>query len=128
MLMPARDVTDEAPQQAVGFPTLSIQMVKANRQILLASRPNGEPTLENFRQVEGEIQRPGPGQMLLRSIFLSLDPYMRGRMNAAKSYAPPVEIGQVREGRAIAEVVESNARLSRGTSFSLLWDGKIVRS
>jgi NADPH-dependent curcumin reductase CurA len=85
-----------------------ILMVKTNRQILLASRPNGEPTLENFHQVEGEIPRPGPGQMLLRSIFLSLDPYMRGRMNAAKSYAPPVEIGQVMEGRAVAEVIESN--------------------
>lgn len=83
-------------------------MVKTNRQILLGSRPNGEPALENFRQVEGEIPRPGPGQLLLRSIFLSLDPYMRGRMNAAKSYAPPVEIGQVMEGRAVAEVVESN--------------------
>ena len=61
-----------------------------------------------FRLVESEIPRPGPGQMLLRSIYLSLDPYMRGRMNAAKSYAPPVEIGQVMEGRAVAEVVESN--------------------
>jgi NADPH-dependent curcumin reductase CurA len=79
-----------------------------NRQILLASRPSGEPTLDNFRLVEGEVQSPGPGQMLLRSIYLSLDPYMRGRMNAAKSYAPPVEIGQVMEGRAVAEVVESN--------------------
>jgi NADPH-dependent curcumin reductase CurA len=83
-------------------------MATKNRQILLASRPSGEPTLDNFRLVESEIPRPGPGQMLLRSIYLSLDPYMRGRMNAARSYAPPVEIGQVMEGRAVAEVVESN--------------------
>jgi NADPH-dependent curcumin reductase len=83
-------------------------MATKNRQILLASRPSGEPTLENFRLVESEVPRPSPGQMLLRSIYLSLDPYMRGRMNAARSYAPPVEIGQVMEGRAIAEVVESN--------------------
>jgi len=79
-----------------------------NRQILLVSRPSGEPTLENFQLVENDVPRPGPGQMLLRSMYLSLDPYMRGRMNAAKSYAPPVEIGQVMEGRAVTEVVESN--------------------
>ena len=83
-------------------------MATKNRQILLASRPHGEPTSDNFHLVESEIPRPRSGQMLLRSIYLSLDPYMRGRMNAAKSYAPPVEIGQVMEGRAIAEVVESN--------------------
>jgi NADPH-dependent curcumin reductase CurA len=79
-----------------------------NRQILLVSRPSGEPTLDNFRLVENDAPTPGPNQMLVRSIYLSLDPYMRGRMNAGKSYAPPVEIGQVMEGRAVAEVVESN--------------------
>jgi NADPH-dependent curcumin reductase len=84
-------------------------MTRKNRQVLLASRPSGEPTLANFRLVESEVSTPGPGQMLLRSIYLSLDPYMRGRMNAAKSYAPPVEIGQVMEGRAVAEVVDSNS-------------------
>ena len=83
-------------------------MATKNQQVLLASRPHGEPTLDNFRFIESDIPRPGPGQMLLRSIYLSLDPYMRGRMNAAKSYAPPVEIGQVMEGRAVAEVIESN--------------------
>src|SRR5262245_30103680 len=83
-------------------------MITKNRQILLASRPTGEPTLDNFRMIENEIPQPGKGQMLLRSIYLSLDPYMRGRMNAAKSYAAPVEIGQVMEGRAVAEVTESN--------------------
>jgi NADPH-dependent curcumin reductase CurA len=83
-------------------------MATKNRQILLVSRPTGEPTLDNFRLVETDVPRPGPGQMLLRSIYLSLDPYMRGRMNAGKSYAPPVEIGHVMEGRAVAEVVESN--------------------
>lgn len=78
-----------------------------NRQILLASRPNGEPTPGNFQLVEAEMPTPGPGQMLLRNIYLSLDPYMRGRMNAGKSYARPVEIGEVMEGRAVGEVVES---------------------
>jgi NADPH-dependent curcumin reductase CurA len=79
-----------------------------NRQILLASRPVAEPTPDNFRLVEVDIPRPGKGQMLLKTIYLSLDPYMRGRMNAVKSYAPPVEIGQVMEGRTIAQVIQSN--------------------
>lgn len=79
-----------------------------NRQVLLASRPTGEPTPDNFRLVEAEAPRPGPGQMLLRTVYLSLDPYMRGRMNAGPSYARPVEVGEVMEGRGVSEVVESN--------------------
>src|SRR5262245_14847622 len=83
-------------------------MPMENRQVLLASRPSGEPTLDNFKLVEAEVPRPSPGQMLLRTIYLSLDPYMRGRMKAGPSYAKPVEVGEVMEGRAVAEVVESN--------------------
>ncbi len=79
-----------------------------NRQILLASRPSGEPTPDNFRLVETAVPAPGPGQMLLRTIYLSLDPYMRGRMDAGPSYAKPVEVGEVMEGRAVCEVVKSN--------------------
>ena len=79
-----------------------------NRQVLLASRPTGKPTPENFRLVEAEVPRPGPGQMLVRTVYLSLDPYMRGRMNAGPSYARSVELGEVMEGRSVAEVVESN--------------------
>src|SRR4030095_7642939 len=82
-------------------------MPTKNRQILLASRPSGEPTPDNFKLIESEIPTPGPGQVLLRTIYLSLDPYMRGRMNAGKSYAKPVEVGEVMEGRAVGEVVES---------------------
>lgn len=83
-------------------------MATTNRQILLASRPTGQPTADNFRLVETEIPSPRPGQILIRSIYLSLDPYMRGRMNAGKSYAQPVEIGEVMEGEAVGEVVESH--------------------
>ena len=78
-----------------------------NRQILLASRPSGEPSLDNFRLAETEIPKPGSGQMLLRTVYLSLDPYMRGRMDPGPSYAPRVEIGQVMVGQSICEVVES---------------------
>jgi NADPH-dependent curcumin reductase len=80
-----------------------------NRQILLAARPSGEPSEENFKLVEVEIPRPDPGQMLVRTIYLSLDPYMRGRMDAGPSYAPPVQVGEVMEGQSVCEVVESNA-------------------
>lgn len=90
-----------------------------NLQIRLASRPSGEPVLENFERVENEIPVPGSGQMLLRAIYLSLDPYMRGRMNAGKSYAPPVEIGEVMEGRAVTQVVASNLAGYRPGDFVL---------
>ncbi|MEW4569721.1 NADP-dependent oxidoreductase [Tautonia sp. JC769] len=79
-----------------------------NRQVLLASRPQGEPTPDDFRLVESGVPEPGPGQMLLRTVYLSLDPYMRGRMNAGPSYAPPVEVGAVMEGGTVCEVVASN--------------------
>src|SRR4029077_17468502 len=79
-----------------------------NRQILLSSRPSGEPSQDNFQLAETEIPKPGPGQILLRTLSLSLDPYMRGRMDAAPSYAPPVEIGEVMGGQSVCEVVESN--------------------
>ena len=79
-----------------------------NRQVVLASRPQGAVTLDNFRLVEGEVPKAGPGQVLVRNVWLSLDPYMRGRMSDAKSYVPPVQIGEVMVGQTVAEVVESN--------------------
>ena len=75
----------------------------AYRQIVLASRPIGIPTPGDFRLETGPLPIPSDGQLLLRTQYLSLDPYMRGRMNDAKSYAPPVELGQVMEGEVIAE-------------------------
>ena len=83
-------------------------MPQRNRRIVLAARPTGEPKDSDFRLEETEIPRSGPGEMLLRTIHLSLDPYMRGRMSAAKSYAKPVEIGEVMTGGTVSEVVESN--------------------
>ena len=75
---------------------------RMNRQIVLAARPQGEPKESDFRLVETPVPEPGPGQMLLRTLYLSLDPYMRGRMNAGPSYAPPVEIGQVMGGGTVS--------------------------
>jgi NADPH-dependent curcumin reductase CurA len=78
-----------------------------NTRILLASRPHGEPTSENFEVETVPLPQVGDGEVLLRTIYLSLDPYMRGRMSAAKSYAAPVEVGAVMEGGTVSEVVES---------------------
>jgi NADPH-dependent curcumin reductase len=83
-------------------------MAERNRRIVLAARPVGEPKESDFRLEEAEIPRPAQGELLLRTIHLSLDPYMRGRMSAAKSYAKPVEIGEVMTGGTVSEVVESN--------------------
>ncbi|EHC3600674.1 NADP-dependent oxidoreductase, partial [Salmonella enterica subsp. enterica serovar Enteritidis] len=79
-----------------------------HRRWLLASRPHGEPTGENFRLEEGEVASPGPGQLLLRTVYLSLDPYMRGRMSDAPSYSPPVAVGAVMVGGTVSRVVTSN--------------------
>src|SRR3984957_10596672 len=79
----------------------------AYRQIVLASRPIGIPTLGDFRRETGPLPVPSDGQLLLQTQYLSLDPYMRGRMNDAQSYAAPVELGQVMEGEVIAEILES---------------------
>ncbi len=83
-------------------------MSQSATAITLASRPSGEPTPDNFRQEERELGDPGAGELLVRVIWLSLDPYMRGRMDDAKSYADPVAIGDVMEGGAVAEVLVSN--------------------
>ena len=80
-----------------------------NRQIRLAARPVGMPQGSDFALAEEPVPTPGPGQALVRVLSLSLDPYMRGRMSAAKSYAPPVAIGGVMTGGAVGEVVRSEA-------------------
>src|SRR5580704_15922775 len=79
-----------------------------NRQITLAARPNGLPKESDFRLIESEIPTPGPGEILVRTLYLSLDPYMRGRMNEGKSYAQPVQIGEVMVGGTVCRVEQSN--------------------
>ncbi|GJE17452.1 NADP-dependent oxidoreductase [Methylobacterium marchantiae] len=83
-------------------------MVAVNRRIVLASRPHGEPTEAHFRLEESRIPTPGEGEILLRNRILSLDPYMRGRMSAAKSYAEPVAIGETMVGATVSDVVASH--------------------
>jgi len=84
------------------------------KRIVLASRPVGEPKASDFRAEEYPVPTPSPGQLLLRTIWLSLDPYMRGRMRAAKSYAKPVEVGATMVGGTVGEVV-----VSRNPNFSV---------
>lgn len=86
-----------------------------NRRIVLASRPVGKPSSDNFRLERLDVPKPGEGQVLLRTEYLSLDPYMRGRMNAGKSYADPVGVGEVMGGGTVSRVVASrNANFAQG--------------
>jgi NADPH-dependent curcumin reductase CurA len=78
---------------------------KRNHRVVLASRPVGTPTPQNFAFEDIPLPEPGAGELLLRTLFLSLDPYMRGRMNDAKSYAAPVPVGGVMTGGTVCEVV-----------------------
>ncbi|QDL37641.1 NADP-dependent oxidoreductase [Rhodoferax sediminis] len=86
-----------------------------NKQILLDNRPTGEAVASNFKLVSSETPALQDGQVLVRHHYLSLDPYMRGRMNDSKSYAAPQPLGQVMQGGTAGEVVESkNAKFSLG--------------
>jgi NADPH-dependent curcumin reductase CurA len=82
-------------------------MGNLRRSVILSSRPKGAPTLENFAIEEQVMPTPGEGQVLTRTLWLSLDPYMRGRMSDAPSYAAPVEVGAPMTGETVGEVVES---------------------
>jgi NADPH-dependent curcumin reductase len=81
-----------------------------NRQILLAARPEGAPGPEHFRLAETPVPEPRDGEVLLKTLWLSLDPYMRGRMSAARSYAKPVEVGGVMEGGTVSKVAASHRK------------------
>ncbi len=78
-----------------------------NRRVLLAARPKGAPVATDFKLEISPRPEIGDGQVLLRSVFLSLDPYMRGRMSDAKSYADPLELGDVMLGGSVSRVEES---------------------
>lgn len=79
-----------------------------NKQILLKSRPIGEPKESDFALVETAVPEPSEGEILSRTVYLSLDPYMRGRISAGESYAASVELGSVIVGRTVSQVIKSN--------------------
>jgi NADPH-dependent curcumin reductase CurA len=78
-------------------------------EIRLASRPHGWPTADNFETVEVDVPDPGPDQVLVRNTYMSVDPYMRGRMNDVPSYVPPFQVGKALDGAALGEVIASNS-------------------
>ncbi len=84
-------------------------MAVTTREILFAKRPVGTPTLETFELSERTLRDPGEGELLVRNLWMSVDPYMRGRMTEAKSYVAGYELGKALQGGAVGEVIESNA-------------------
>jgi len=84
-------------------------MTTDTREIQLASRPTGWPTADNFRLVETTLPDLEPGQVLVANTVMSVDPYMRGRMNDVKSYVPPFQLDAALDGAAVGEVVQSAA-------------------
>ena len=82
-------------------------MENSNRQVLLKRRPTGAPGADDFEFADAPIPDPAEGEVLVRGVYLSLDPYMRGRMSAARSYARPVDVGAVMEGRVVGRIVRS---------------------
>ncbi len=90
-------------------------MSEINQQITLNSRPDGWVVQENFKLVDGQIPEIGEGEILTRNLFMSVDPYMRSRMNDAKSYVPPFQIGEVLQAGVVGEVVTSqNPKFNEG--------------
>jgi NADPH-dependent curcumin reductase CurA len=87
------------------------------QSILLASRPEGVPTAEHFRFETRAVPEPTAGQVLLKTLYVSVDPYMRGRMSAAKSYIAPFEVGEPIAGGVVAEVVASQSEQLRWAAW-----------
>ena len=84
-----------------------VQHLNHNRRVVLAARPRGAPVASDFRVEDAAVPEPADGEVLLRTLYLSLDPYMRGRMNEARSYAAPLALGQVMGGGTVSRVEES---------------------
>ena len=104
------------------------QQTDRNRRWVLTSRPHGAPVVDNFRLEEDDVATPGEGQVLLRTLYLSLDPYMRGRMSDEPSYSPPVEIGGVMVGGTVSRVVASNHPDYKPGEWVLSYSGNSSRA
>src|SRR5436190_3106884 len=84
------------------------ETMTTNRRITLAARPTGFPKESDFKLIESPVPTPGPGEFLIHTIYLSVDPYMRGRMNDRPSYAPPIALGETMVGNVVGQVTQSN--------------------
>ncbi|GHA35415.1 putative NADP-dependent oxidoreductase YfmJ [Salinimicrobium marinum] len=90
-----------------------------NKSILFVNRPKGKPSLDDFKIVEEDDPQPGDGELLLKSVYISVDPYLRGRMRDEESYIPPFELNEPLESMVVAEVMESkNEHFKRGEYVS----------
>lgn len=95
----------------------------SNKQILLKSRPNGWPTSDNFEVADAAVPEPEKGQIVVEASYMSVDPYMRGRMNDVKSYVPPFQIGQPLQAGIVGKVIASNdGAFDEGTYVSGMGD------
>lgn len=100
---------------AMALNPVQAAQAQTNRRVVLASRPVGKPTLDNFRLESVAVPEPAAGQVLMQTQYLSLDPYMRGRMNEGKSYASRVELGEPMVGGTVSKIVSSrNPKFSQG--------------
>src|SRR5436190_17528968 len=98
-------------------------MADVNTQVILRSRPEGMPSEDNFEIVQSAIPASGDGEVLRKTIYLSVDPYMRGRMSTAKSYAEPAKLGEPMVGQTVSEVLESKNPRYRAGDFVVGNDG-----
>lgn len=97
-----------------------------NKEIRLASRPAGKPTLENFQFVETEVPEPADGEVLVRLLYISVDPYLRGRMREGRSYVEPFQVGHAIKSSAVGEVVESRSpKLKPGDVVTGMFDWRL---
>src|SRR6266699_2606064 len=102
-----------------------------SREIRLKSRPVGVPAQENFELASVEVGAPGDGEIQVKNLWMSVDPYMRGRMSDRKSYVPPFELGKALQGAAVGEIIESRAKeLKQGdvVSSGLGWREYFIAS
>ncbi|BAS07898.1 putative NADP-dependent oxidoreductase YfmJ [Arthrobacter sp. Hiyo4] len=109
--------------------SLTLALPTSSREIHLASRPVGRPVPENFRLAESLLPELQDGQILVRNLYISVDPYMRGRMNDVKSYSAPFALDAALDGGAIGEVIASRAEGRKvGTPSFISWAGGNSRS
>ncbi len=100
---------------------------RKSREIRLKSRPVGQPTQANFELAEVEIGDPGPGQVLVRNAYMTVDPYMRGRMMDRQSYVPPFQIGEALTGGAVGQVVAAGAGANFKVGDHVMEHGRLAR-
>src|SRR5262245_64853846 len=89
-----KPANDASPRRVARSRGRGSMVAGVNRQVLLKSRPEGAPSLDNFELTQAPMPEPGEGEVLMRNLYLSLDPYMRGRMSAEKSYTAHADIGR----------------------------------